>query len=198
MSSGHQPYGHPETRERVLRAAWELIEERGARVRLSDVAQRAGVSRQTVYLHFGDRSGLLLALVEFIDESLGLEEMVAHIFDAPSGEEMLERTIDLYVSMAPRIDRVAEVLEATREADKAVAAAWQNRMDNRQRIHRMIIERISDEGRLAEAWTAEAATDLSYAVTLPRVWRELTRELGWSPDDYRRHITALFQRSLLN
>jgi AcrR family transcriptional regulator len=43
------------------------------------------VSRQTVYLHFGDRAGLLLALVHYMPETLGFQELLARVFDAPTG-----------------------------------------------------------------------------------------------------------------
>ena len=115
-------------------------------MRLSDVADRAEVSRQALYLHFGDPAGLLCALVEFMDENLGVEEMAAHVFAAPSGAEMLERTVELYIMLAPRIDRVAQGLEAAHYEDPAVAAAWRNLMDIRQAVHRKSMQRISDEG----------------------------------------------------
>ena len=197
MSSEPVRYGDPDTRHRILRAAWELMEERGAEVRLVDVADRARVSRQALYLHFGDRAGLLIALVEFMDEALGLGDLVAHVFAAPTGAEMLERTMELYVRMAPRIDRVAEVLETAQYEDEGLAAAWRNRMDNRQRVHRMIVQRISDEGQLAEGWTVDAAADLFYAITMPGPWRELTMELGWTPDDYRKHLSRFLERALI-
>ena len=197
MSSEPVRYGDPDTRHRILRAAWELMEERGAEVRLVDVADRARVSRQALYLHFGDRAGLLIALVEFMDEALGLGDLVGHVFAAPTGAEMLERTMELYVRMAPRIDRVAEVLETAQYEDEGLAAAWRNRMDNRQRVHRMIVQRISDEGQLAEGWTVNAAADLFYAITMPGPWRELTMELGWTPDDYRKHLSRFLERALI-
>jgi len=131
-----------------------------------------------------------------MDENLGLEDLVAHVFAAPTGAEMLERTMELYVQMAPRIDRVAQVLEAAQHDDRALAAAWRNRMDNRQAVHRMIAQRISDEGQLAEGWTVDAAAELFYAITMPGPWRELTTELGWTSDDYRRHFTRLLQRAM--
>ena len=196
VSSSQARYGDPETRGRILQAAWELIEERGAEVRLVDVAERAGVSRQGLYLHFGDRAGLLRALVEFMDEVLGVEGMAAHVFAAPTGLEMLERTVELYTVLAPRIDRVAQVLEAAQYEDPAVAAAWRNRLNTRQAVHRKIVQRISDEGQLADGWTVDAAAGLFYAITLPGPWRELTRELGWTSDDYGEHIIRLLRRGL--
>jgi AcrR family transcriptional regulator len=50
--------------ERILRAVADLVRAHGVdAVVLRDVAARAGVSRQTLYNTFGDRAGLLSALV---------------------------------------------------------------------------------------------------------------------------------------
>ncbi|MFG3342925.1 TetR family transcriptional regulator [Glycomyces sp. NPDC048151] len=49
------------TRAALLGAATALVSERGtANVPVSDIADAAGVSRQLVYLHYGDRDTLLL------------------------------------------------------------------------------------------------------------------------------------------
>jgi AcrR family transcriptional regulator len=52
-------------RERILRAAAELVAERGlAEVRMEEVAERAGVAKGTVFQRFGNRAGLAVALVD--------------------------------------------------------------------------------------------------------------------------------------
>ena len=197
MSSAEVVYGDPETRQRILQATWELIEERGSGVRLVDAAERAGVSRQTVYLHFGDRAGLLLALVQYMPESLGFQQLLAHVFDAPTGAEALERAVELHSSYHSKIDSVAQVLEAAQYQDEDLGAAWRNRMDASRAAHRAIIERIADEGHLADGWTVETAGDLFYTVTMNGPWRELTRGLGWTSKQYAENITRLLRRSLL-
>lgn len=197
MSSPAAPYGDPETRRGILQATWELIEEYGSGLRLSDVAHRAGVSRQAVYLHFGDRAGLLIALVRYMDENLGVEEPVARVFDAPTGAEALERAVELHGAYTPKVDAVARVLEAAQYQDEALAAAWRDRMDNRRIAHRAIIQRIADEGRLAEGWTVDAAADLFYTITMPGLWRELTQELAWTSEQYAEHMIRLLRGSLL-
>jgi serine phosphatase RsbU (regulator of sigma subunit) len=52
-----------ENRERILAAAARLIDHSPAAT-IADVATAAGVSRSTVYRHFGDRDGLLAALAD--------------------------------------------------------------------------------------------------------------------------------------
>jgi AcrR family transcriptional regulator len=50
----------PKLRESLVRHAVELVEEQGGEgLRLRELAERAGVSRQAPYLHFPDRQALL-------------------------------------------------------------------------------------------------------------------------------------------
>jgi AcrR family transcriptional regulator len=58
-------------RERVLAAARALFAERGVRaVTMSEVARKAGVAKGTVFHRFGDRAGLVLALVDEHERAL--------------------------------------------------------------------------------------------------------------------------------
>lgn len=197
MSTESGLYGSPETRTRILEATWELIEEHGFEVRLSDVAKKAGVSRQALYLHFGDRSGLFVALVEHIDASQGWADIRSHIFGAPTGVESLRRWVEGTSSLASRIDVIAQVVEADQYRDKAMAAAWRDRMNGRQSLILAMMERIAGEGRLASGWTASDAADVVYVYTMPGPWRELTRELRWSTDKYDSKVWKLLSESLL-
>jgi AcrR family transcriptional regulator len=197
MSSEPALYGDPETRRRILQAAWELLEQQDSGVRLVDVADRAGVSRQAVYLHFGDRSGLLVALVDFIDVSLGAVQLRAHIHGGTTGVESLQRWIETMSWYTAKIDRVTQVLESSQYQDEALAAAWRDRMGRRQMHLRSIVERIAAEGRLAEGWSVDTAVDLIYVVTMPGPWRELTRELGWTAEQYTQNLTRLIRSALL-
>lgn len=52
-------------RRKVLDAARDLFAERGAaNVTMTDVAQAAGVAKGTIFHRFGDRSGLVVALLD--------------------------------------------------------------------------------------------------------------------------------------
>lgn len=58
-----------ERREAILRASATAIAERGVRgLRVSDVAQVAGVSPGLLYYHFKDRDGLLSAALTYIND----------------------------------------------------------------------------------------------------------------------------------
>lgn len=87
--------------ERVLRAARDLIVERGPNVPYDDIARRAGVGSGTLYRRFPERDGLLHAVA--LDALTGTAEAAraaaaeaADPFDALS--RYLRATLDLRVS----------------------------------------------------------------------------------------------------
>src|SRR5258707_8217749 len=84
-------------RDAILAAALEEFSARGfAAARLEDVAQRAGVGKGTIYLHFQDKQALFQELVTTM-----LVPFIANIEAAPSVglpiRVVLERLIDLFV-----------------------------------------------------------------------------------------------------
>ena len=192
------PYGDPETRRRILDTAWALLEEQGTGVRIADIAAKAGVSRQAVYLHFGDRTSLFVALGDHVDVSFGRDRLRAHVFGAPTGVESLRRWVQTMSWYTAKIDTVSRILELAAESDEALAAVWKDRMTGRRGHVRRIAERIAAEGQLADGWTVEAAADLIFAVTLPGPWRVLTSVVGWSNERYADEITGLLELSLLD
>lgn len=197
MSSDAARYGDPDTRQRILTATWELITERGAALKLSDVATAAGVSRQAVYLHFGDRSGLLVGLVQHMDVVLELDAALGEVFAAPTSDELLRRAMRLNAEFWATVAPVARVLVAARHDDDAIAAAWRDRMDLRRVVFGSLVQSIADAGELATGWTVERGAATLYAVAAFEPWRELIDEIGWNDDTYVEEMTRLLAGALL-
>ena len=195
--NGSPGYGDPETRERILTVTWELVAEHGAGLRLGDVAKAAGVSRQAVYLHFGDRAGLLVGLVQHMDQVLRLDTAIEQVFAAPASDELLWRTMRLNTEFWETVAPVARVLLAAQHDDDAVAAAWRDRMDLRRGVFGSIIQRIADAGDLADGWTVDRAAATLYVVAAFEPWRELTGELGWDHDTYVDEMTRVLSGAFL-
>src|SRR5690349_14643367 len=59
--AGSTPSTDEEAISRILSAVDEEVAERGAAIRLADVARRLGVTRQTVYRYFPNADALLIA-----------------------------------------------------------------------------------------------------------------------------------------
>lgn len=190
-------YGDPDTRTRILDATWSLVAEIGSRVKLADVAERASVSRQAIYLHFGDRSRLLVELVNYMDASLNLDDRLADVRAAPNGAALLEAAMRLNTTFFSQVFPIAQVLEAAQHDDEALGAAWRDRMRYRQATFRAMIETIVDRGELADDWSVDDAASMLYAVAHFDTWRELVIELKWSDDHYVQAMSRLLQRALL-
>ncbi len=83
----------PDRRDRILRAAAELVAERGFHaVSMADIGSAAGIVGSGVYRHFDSKSALLLAL---LDEGMGrLLARAAEVVDARRPEdEVLEELV---------------------------------------------------------------------------------------------------------
>jgi AcrR family transcriptional regulator len=192
-----EAYGDPATRTRILEATWQLVAEQGGRFKLSELAERASVSRQAIYLHFGDRSGLLVALVRHMDETLDLGESLARVRAAPDGEALLEAAMRLNATFWTQVLPVAQVLEAAQHDDDALGSAWRDRMAFRLATFREMIETLDQRGQLADGWTIDTATGVLYAVAHFDTWRELMIGLGWSEDAYVVSMTRLLTPALV-
>lgn len=70
------------TRRRLIAAARDLIATEGLDISLSDVAERAGVTRMTLYRHFGPRRELLLEVL--IDDVAPVAEEAGALLADPS------------------------------------------------------------------------------------------------------------------
>ena len=186
------------TRRAILEAARRLIESTASPgVRMADIAREAGVSRQAVYLHFGSRAALLIALAKFVDRKGGLAALAAPVWDANSGAEALRRFAALNADYTPRIYPVARALMSDRRTDEDVAAAWENRMNSRRRACRRLIRWVEKDGDLSPDWTAASAVDALWALTSIQVWEQLVVEGGWSAGRYRKHIARMIEKVLL-
>ena len=198
MSSSPRPdYGDPDTRRHILDVTRELVVEGGSGVTLKQVAERSGVSRQGLYLHFGNRQGLILALVRHMDQTLELDRLLAHVYAATDGRELLERALRLNTEFWADVAPVAGVLVANQD-DPALHAAWRDRMSFRRETFRRMVERLEELEELAPAWSVAEATDLLYAITHFDSWRELRRELGWSDERYVQGMREVLGRALLD
>lgn len=171
------------TRESLLEAAWQRL-ERGDEAKLEDVGKDVGVSRQAVYLHFGSRGGMLLALVAHVDEKLGLHERlrIAHATDSPV--EQLENVLRMTASYEPEIHGVAMALLRLADADPDVHAAFDDRMQHRLRGLGQIVKRVGGAGLLREEWSVGEVADGLFEASAPSSYQVLVVERGWKPERF--------------
>ncbi|VAV86364.1 Transcriptional regulator, AcrR family [hydrothermal vent metagenome] len=178
-----------DTRKRILMASWDLlVTEQGCDARMSDIARRAGVSRQALYLHFKSRAELLFATVLYIDDEKGATARLEVCRAAKTGRERLEAFIDAWGNYIPEIYGVAKALLAARESDPAAAEAWDDRMHTVRAECEAAVTALSQDGRLSPDFTIERATDTLWTLLSVRNWEQLTRDCGWSQEDYIKNM----------
>ncbi len=180
------------TRERILDAALAGVRSgRGVPAALADVARRAGVSRQAIYLHFGGRADLLTAVAQHADERRGLAAGVRRIVEAPSGADAVREMVALQARLNPEVWPLAVALDGARRQDAAAERAWQDRLANRRRGCGAIVARLEAEGSLRPGLDPDTAGDLLWTLTSLRTWEDLVLERKWSPARYRTHVTRI-------
>lgn len=189
--------GLAETRERILAATWRLMEESGdLSVRIADIAASAGVSRQAIYLHFGNRASLLLAAVQYRDSKSPTEAIRLAAHEAPL-PEALARYVSAWFAHIPRIQPVAQLLSAASQTDPEARVAWEDRMALLRSNSLTLAKRLSKAGFLKPEWSVKAAADWIWHRTHLDGWRHLVGERGWDAADYARRVSASLERDLL-
>jgi AcrR family transcriptional regulator len=174
-----------------------MEERRGHGVRMRDIADAAGISRQAVYDHFGSRAKLLVALTHYVDEVLGVRERRRRFQAATSGVERLEAYVEFWGNYIPEVYGMAKALLAVRETGEAAAAAWDDRMSAVRESCRITIEALHRDGMLAPEWSPEEAIDLMWTMLSIRNWEQLTVECGWSTSGYVGRMQKLLKRALV-
>ena len=185
----------PSTRESILEAAVRLFTEKGGAVRLEDVAAEAGVSRQALYLHFGSRTGLLIAMAQHMDSGGALPGLLDRVVHARTAVEALDAVAALHAEYHPTIYQVVRVFLAGRYEDEALQAAWDERMESRRDLYHTIVERLQEEALLSPDWDVESATDFLWALTSWQLWEQLVVDRGWSNDEYLDHLRTIMRQT---
>lgn len=198
MSRG-EPDERADTWTAILQAARRLLEGHGYHgVGLDRIARAAGVSRQAVYLHFGSKAGLLLALVDWIDQTGPLPRLLQRVREASNALEALDRLMEVHATYDPQILRIATVLESARRTDKDAAAAWEDRMRQRHRGAKSVVEWLARDGHLAEGLTVAEAADFLWALASIQTCEQLIVSRGWSRKRYERHLKRVARAAVTN
>jgi len=186
----------PATRQRILLAARDLLVARGVRrVSMDDVAQGAGITRVTVYRHYGDRESLVRAAFLHLADSL--DAVVADL----AGEAHPD--VDAFLA------RIGEVITA-------LPAGLQTAMADLQRAYPAVYTEVQERERRAIGAlfdllysSAEAQGRIRPGLRRPVVeilfWEVVTgfldydalQDQGLSPAEVYRTIIGVFLNGML-
>lgn len=186
------------TAESLLRAARELIEGEGfATLTMAAVAERAGVSRRAVYLHFATRTELLTALYRSLGQTEDLGRSLQAVWDCPDAVTGLTEWARHIVRSHPRILGILRAVERARYGDPDAAELWQTAQGNWLKGSRRLIRWLADEGALAPRWTVETAADMMWALMSIDLLDRLLNERRWPRRRAADQLAALFQATFV-
>jgi AcrR family transcriptional regulator len=186
------------TRTALLAAARAVLEEHGfTQLTMATVAERAGVTRRAVYLHFGSRSDLVGALFDYVAETEGLEASLQRVRTAPDAVAALDAWALHEATYHGRILGIARALEHVGRDDPD-AANWRRRIAEHQLVDcRCLAERLAHEHRLAPSWTVDSATDMLWALISTEPLERLLVDRGWSSQQYAERFAQLLRSTFV-
>lgn len=186
------------TRAALLDAVRTLLEEGGPEVlTMTAIAERAGVTRRAVYLHFPSRADLLIGLFHHVNETEDLASSLRPVWAAPDSAAALEEWAGHIARYHPRILTVASAINRARRLDPDAEAHWQIVMRDQRSACRRLARWLHDEGRLAAPWTPRSAADMLWALMSFEVLEELTIDRRWSTQRYGEHLGALLRATFV-
>ncbi len=185
------------SRLEILDASWDLIAERGAAVSMAEIAAAVGMTRQSVYVHFSSRGGLLMALVRRADERFFIWEGFESAMEQEDPAARLDAVLKVWLDFVPKIHPVATDLIRMRATDEDAARAWDDRMSELLKFYRGLVGGLKKEGALSLDWSVPRATDYLWASSSVQAWDLLVRERGWSEAAAAKTIRGTICRTLL-
>jgi AcrR family transcriptional regulator len=186
------------TREALLAATRGVLEESGFDgLTLAAVAERAGVTRRAVYLHFSSRTELIGALFDYIAAEEGLAELTGAIWNAPTARVALQRWASFLAMYHPRLIAVTRAVEAVRGRDADAQAHWRRVSDAQLANCRRLANWLADEQALAEPWTAGSAAEMLWAMISTDLIERLLRERRWSKRRLADGLSVVLERTFV-
>lgn len=194
-----RPYRSPmrrqqaeQTRARVIAASEWLFAHGGyAETTIQAIADRAGVSPQTVYAIYGSKAGIVSALLENRVSSVRLDEAS---FTVVTAEDQLRRC----ARMARRIyDAIRVVPDISDGLSSELNEVLRKREEIRFAALKGVIDFIGSADQRARYPDPAVALDLLWSLTGPELYRRLVIERGWPPDHYEKELGEMLLRTLL-
>lgn len=192
------------TRAAILDAAHDLFLTNGyAETSIDEIADRARVSRQTVYDSVGDKASLLYAVGERIVMN---QDEAGPIIESDRWSPLTEEPDRAErIRMAARLSRemwesgmadfewmTYEVAGTDPRLKEILEEAIQEKRRNNEAVARLLVP---DDTPLPEE-TFQKIIELITAIDSAYVVRILTNDFGWSYDDYEDWLTRLISSLL--
>ncbi len=189
------------SRHAVLTAGRELLLRDGYRATtIRAVAERAGVSQDTIYKTFGSKQQLMKAIY---DVTVAGDDEPVPIGQRPPIRRVLQasdphKKVRLYAQfVADFMQRLGGLLAVLTEADPQIAEIRAATEAERLAGVRAFVGHLAREGHLRTALTQDHAADACWSLTSPQLFAQLTQARGWTAATYRQWLADMITATLL-
>ena len=187
-----------QTRGEILTAARRLFAQRGyAATSINDIAEEADVAVQTIYARLGSKRGMLIALIDLIDEEAGVELLAEQVQSAATPSQTLSAGVRLTRVFQERCGDIIGALFSAAGAEPELAEAVAEGQRRHREGARITIDRILHLKGLRDHVRPERAQALFALSTGHEAWRELIDSYGLGWDDAEAWLTEALGRALL-
>ena len=187
-----------QTRGEILIAARRLFAQRGyAATSINDIAEEADVAVQTIYARLGSKRGMLIALIDLIDQEAGVDLLVEQVRSASTPSEALSAGVHLTRVFQERCGDIIGALFSAAGAEPQLADAVAEGQRRHREGARITIGRILQLEGLRDDVQPERAQALLALSTSHEAWRELIHSYKLAWDDAEAWLTDALARALL-
>jgi AcrR family transcriptional regulator len=185
-----------ETRRRLIEAAGEEFGEHGyPAARVSRIADRAGVSVQTLYLACGSKRELLRAhLSNVLYGGVPPGEYLASRVQPAASTDVPEQVARVVREIAERAGHAWLLYAGAAVVDPSVAEDWENLQTLRRDTFEVLLAPIPDEDLRV---LRSDAVDTAWTIASPETYNLLVRRAGYSLDRYQTWIATTLKATLL-
>ncbi|MBR9650914.1 TetR/AcrR family transcriptional regulator [Thalassobius aquimarinus] len=153
-------------------------------MRMIDVAKAAGVTRQTVYAHFSNRSEMLIAAILHFGDQLDIDDRLAPSRAAPDGRSRLTAYTRAMLEFFPAIYPLKQSLMRMGGSDEEAKSAWEDRIRAMKEGCAAAVRALKSDGVLLDHLSEARATDLYFTLLNMDGWAHCVLENGWPEADY--------------
>jgi AcrR family transcriptional regulator len=195
-----------ETKRRLLAAAAEEFAAHGyAGATVNQIASRAGVTVQTLYLAWGSKRELLRAYLEaalsgqpVVPAAAELPRLItAELADAGAGANLvIARMVRLYCQIAQRAALAWQLYREAAASDPAIAEDWVALQHLRHQTFTHVIAQLPSAS-LRTGLSPEAAADTAWAIASPETYDLLVRIRGYTLSRYEQWLVDTLSAAIL-
>lgn len=173
-----RPAARTRTRERIMTAVHEMLEDGTFHeATVEEVATRAGVSRATLYQHFGSRVGLVDAMCDTFDANPALIAIRESKRDADP-ERALRTSIGHTVRFWASEEAVLTQLYGAAAVDPAARELVERQREDRRGEYQHVVRNLRQAGLLRERLSQRRAMATVLMLTSFESYIELRRSAG--------------------